>query len=259
MKKEKDKSKKQVRLIDVQSGFGGMEPGNCRIVSAEEVVDELQRVSIEKALVRITPEQLDSDVVLSNRKLYRAAARHSQLVPCPVVVPAVADDMPEEIDQVKEAIDNGAGAVVIRPQNDCWSLDRWCSGKLFRVLESVRMPVFCLERFIPVTEAARIAGDYPFLPVIVAEMNYRAGRMYVPLYEKFSNIYISTGNNNTMFNGLELFIRKGGVDRLLFGTGFPVTESTAAITQLMYADISNEDKRKIGSVNFERLAAGTGK
>jgi len=253
MKKENSKLKAKVRLIDVQSGFGGAEPGVVSVVSAEELIDELRRIDIDKALVRITPEQLDSDVVLSNEKLYNSARKYKQLIPCPVVVPATAYDLPSEYDQIRQAIDNGAGAVIIRPQMDGWCLEPWCAGRLFKVLERFRMPVFCMERLISLSEIARLAGEYLELPFIIAEMNYRSMRSYLPLYENFKNIYLSTGNNNTMFNGLELFIKKGGVDRLLFGTGFPVTETMTAVTQLMYAEISIDDKKKIGADNFEKL------
>ena len=44
-----------------------------------------------------------------------------------------------------------------------------------------------------------------------------------------------------------------GADRLLFGTGFPDAEGMMAITQLMYADLADEQKRLIGAGNLERL------
>ena len=42
---------------------------------------------------------------------------------------------------------------------------------------------------------------------------------------------------------------------MLFGTGFPVSEPMAAITYLMYADLSTEQKALIGSGNAQRLLA----
>jgi predicted TIM-barrel fold metal-dependent hydrolase len=47
-----------------------------------------------------------------------------------------------------------------------------------------------------------------------------------------------------------------GPDRVLFGTGYPETEPMAAVTQLMYADITESDRAAIGAGNLHRLLGG---
>ena len=49
------------------------------------------------------------------------------------------------------------------------------------------------------------------------------------------------------------FVATVGAERLLFGTGFPEAESMSAVTQLMYAEISDEQKRLIGAGNLKRV------
>ena len=53
--------------------------------------------------------------------------------------------------------------------------------------------------------------------------------------------------------GIEQIIERVGPTRLLFGTGFPSAEQTAAVTYLTYANISEEKKTLIGSANMDRL------
>ena len=62
----------EIRLIDVQCGFGGATPGSRAIVSASDLLASMARLRIEKALVRITPEKAELDIVLSNEKLVAA-------------------------------------------------------------------------------------------------------------------------------------------------------------------------------------------
>src|SRR5690606_10518734 len=83
-----------VELIDVQAGFGGLAPGEKQVVSAAELVGELQRHGIARALVRIVPDTLDFDVERSNESLYQACAEFPELIPCPIVLPAHCGDVP---------------------------------------------------------------------------------------------------------------------------------------------------------------------
>ena len=107
-----------IRLFDIQAGFGGASPGYATVLEAAEVVDDLRRLDIAGALVRITPETLDTDVPGSNALLYAACAAHPELVPCPVVVPNGGDGIPAPAEAVDDAVRCGAGAVVVRPGPD---------------------------------------------------------------------------------------------------------------------------------------------
>jgi len=42
----------------------------------------------------------------------------------------------------------------------------------------------------------------------------------------------------------------------LFGSGYPAAEPMAAITQLAYAEIPDDARRKIGVGNLDRLMEG---
>lgn len=245
-----------VDLFDVQVEIGSAPPGERHVVDAGELRGEMVRLSIGRTLVRIGPENLDMDFMYSNSKLLGMCRDDEVLVPCPVVVPGGADDVAPEEDQVATAIENGSGAAFIRPDYDGWRLDEWISGPLFKALEDRRLPVFCLERMVAAGELARLAGNYPDLPIICAGCNYRAQRVYLRLLETFPNIRLSIGNNYTVWLGVEQVVEKYGPERLLFGTGFPVTEAMAALTMLTYADISEEDKQLIGSGNMDSLMEG---
>jgi len=238
-------------LYDVQTGFG-QTPGQ-EAVTADDLRAEMRRLRIDRALATITPENMEFDVPFANEMLFTACADDSSLVPCPIVMPNSGYDyMPEE-EQVNDAIRHDAGAVFIRPAADYWIPAEWVCDRLFKILEAHRMPVLCLERMVSLGQIGGLAERYPRLPLIVAESSYRQQRILMPLLETFPNVYLSTGNNYIVYQGIEQFVERSLTERLLFGTGFPVSDAMGGITQLMYADISAEQRQMIGAENMERL------
>lgn len=246
-----------IPLFDVQAGFGGMAQGVREIFTAEAILGDMDRLQIAKALVRITPDEIDMDVAGTNRLLYEACeASSGRLVPCPVVVPSAGGDFEEEPVQVEQAIRRGAGAVLLRPVQDSWSLEEWCGGKLFAALEDRAVPALCPQKTVTPSDVARMAAAHPRLPLIVIEANYRTHRLLCGLMECFPNVYLSIGSNYTVQGGIEHLVARFGPDRILFGTGVPRAEPMMGVTQLLYASITDAQKRMIGSENLHRLIGG---
>ena len=246
-----------IPLFDVQAGFGGTAPGKREVFSASALLEEMDRLRIGKALVRIWPDELDMDVAYSNRILFEAcAASGGRLVPCPVLVPAAGGDFPPEEEQVEQAIARGAGAAVLRPVQDSWSLEEWSGGKLFAAMEARQVPALCPAKTVPMEAVARIAAAHGRLPLVLTEVNYRSHRAICGLLASFPNVYLSIGSNYTVQGGIEQLAGAVGPERLLFGTGIPQAEPMMAVTQLLYADLCEEDKRRIGGENLAGLVGG---
>lgn len=245
-----------ITLYDIQTGFGGPVAGEADILTADELREEMRRLDIARGVARITPETMEFDIPACNARLYQACAADDLLIPCPILAPNSGVDLLDEVEQVDDAIRHGAWAVYIRPAQDHWILAEWVCDRLFRALQKRRLPVLCLERLVGVEQLAALAGRYPELPFILAEGNYRNQRIYLPLLETFPNIYLSTGNNNIVYQGIEQLVRRVGPERLLFGTGYPGSEAMDAVTHLMYADLSDDQRQLIGAGNLLRLKEG---
>ncbi|MCP4643539.1 MAG: amidohydrolase family protein [bacterium] len=246
----------RIRLFDVQTGFGGASQGSTDSVSADGLQAEMDRLDIGAALVRTAPDVLVHDVAAANAALFDACRDHSGWTPCPIVAPNGGREFLGEEEQVGEALANGAGAVLVRPQTDYWITAPWACDALFKAIEAHRMPVVCLNDRVSHETLGELAGRYPALPFILAGVQYRFLRVIVPLMETFTNVYLSLGFNFNSHNGIEHLVKVLGDDRLLFGTGFPDTEAAGAITMLAYAGIADEVKQRIGAENTERLIKG---
>jgi hypothetical protein len=245
-----------LRLFDVQTGFGGGKKGETQVVSREECLGSMARLDIAAALVRALPDAMDCDAIVPNELLFAACAGHPELVPCPVALPAAAGEVDPEPDQVDAFIRRGAGAALIRPARDEWLFAFWVCDPLLDAMQARRLPLFCAVGYVNFEQTAQIAERYPRLPIILAEAGYRSQRTIVPLLQTFRNVHLSIGSNWTIHRGIEDLVAKVGSEQLLFGTGFPAAEPMMAITQLMYAEITDERKQAVGAGNFERLLAG---
>jgi hypothetical protein len=243
-----------VPLFDAQAGCLGAEAAG-QVVPSVALADCLDRLQIARALVRTAPDTLANDLGEANRLLLEACAADARLTPCPIVCPAHAGDLPPEDEQVDRLIAAGARAAVIRPGQDCWSLAPWACRELLAALQHRRLPLVCLERHVPLDLVAQLAERHRGLPLVVAETSYRTVRTLVPLMQAFPNVHLSTGSNFTVPGGIEHLAARCGPGRLLFGTGFPQAEPAMAVTQLLYADLSDRQKAMIGSENLERLLA----
>lgn len=244
-----------IELWDMQCGFGGATPGDPSVAKADELVAEMQRVGIARAVVRTAPEDLDCDVLASNAALYAACSEHSALLPCPVVVPSTGGDLPPEAEQLQGHLRRGCAAVSIRPGRDHWRLAPWNSDALFRVLATHRVPALINGEQVGLEQIAELAARYPELPIVVIGMAYREHRALAALLQAFPRVHLGLGGACAVHGALEHLAATVGAERVLFGTGFPVSEPMAAITYLMYADLSTEQKALIGSGNAQRLLA----
>ena len=91
------------------------------------------------------------------------------------------------------------------------------------------------------------------MPIVLAELPYGCQRTLYPLLERFSNVYVSLGAVLANHLGVEDMVGRVGAGRLLLGTGFPRFEPMMAVTQFVYAALSEQDRAAIGSGNWRKL------
>jgi len=219
----------------------------------DQCLEMTARLKIAGAFVRTEPDDLSIDIELSNRLLLDACKSFPALIPCPVVVPDTAGDLPPVLDQVEAHIRAGAGAALIRPSFDHWDLAPWVADGPFEALAARRLPLYCVMRYMSFTQAAEVAGRWPGLPIVLAELPYACQRVLYPLLERFGNIHVSIGAVLANHLGVEDLVRHVGAGRLLFGTGFPRFEPMMALTQFTYAELGEQDKAAIGAGNWRKL------
>ena len=102
------------------------------------------------------------------------------------------------------------------------------------------------------SQVAAVLERYTKLPLVIMATSYRINRHIYPLFEKYDNLYLESHTYQIPW-GIEDVSKRFGADRLIFGTSLPEMEGGAAIGQVLYADLSDEDKAKIAGGNLRRL------
>ncbi|HUV08101.1 MAG TPA: amidohydrolase family protein [Spirochaetia bacterium] len=99
------------------------------------------------------------------------------------------------------------------------------------------------------------ASRFSDMPVIVTGINYPQIRPALALFASCSNTYMEISHFSA-FNGLEYLARVMGAGRLVFGTNSPVYAHRSNVLKLRMADLSEEEKERIGERNFLEAVGG---
>lgn len=218
-------------------------------------IDSLRRMldkyGIEKALLGSFAWRAPS-VEYGNQLVFETAAQDERLIPCPVVIPNSGLAVGDEEQFVDGLVRDGARCVCFYPESLRTTLDRRIVDALFRALEARRLPMALFEATM--LDTASVAEDYPDLPVIVHAPNVRT-REFLPSFRDTHNLHITITPGFAPYLGLEVLAEHADTERILFASGYPVSEPGAPIAYLLQSVLPDEDVERIAFRNIERLMA----
>jgi len=234
---------------------------NCRVGDFEAVEEsyftdldgllaEMDYLGIAQALVMHTWASRWSPR-LGNEKLDETIADEDNLYPCYVALPSATDELAEPGEFATHVREQN-GAVRLFPADHQWDLADWCADSLLAALDAEAVTTLIDIGQTNWSQVAAVLERYTKLPLIIMATSYRINRHIYPLFEKYDNLYLESHTYQTPW-GIEDISRRFGADRLIFGTSLPEMEGGAAIGQVLYADLSAEDKAKIAGGNLRRL------
>ena len=223
--------------------------------TTHELLEELDRLSISRALVR-HQAAVELDPADSNRRTLQEIQSLERLLPTWSLLPAATGETGSPDQTVDEMIGFGVKAVWLYPKTHGYTLRPWCVASLLSALEDRGVPVFLLWSEVVLDELAEALERHPKLHVVLCNISYRLNRVLYPLFERHATLHVDLGAPNAQCGFIEEVVSRFGAGRLLFGSGFPDHEMGPAISYLMYADITDEDKRRIGAGNLRALLEG---
>ncbi|MFA9380045.1 MAG: amidohydrolase family protein [Acetanaerobacterium sp.] len=245
-------------FFDCNASFGlrsHRNPGS--FYKKEELLQKLNDYSIDKALVYHAMAK-EYDPQVGNDLLIEELGDQTALSPMWVALPHYTGEFDEPEILAKKMKQHGVRAVTMFPSPSCqnYSLAYFTCGELFRTLEEYRIPLFIgLDQLGGLPALDTLCAAHPKLQIVVTGVNYRIDRDLYPLMQKHTNFSIETSGYKVMDGIAEICVRFGA-QRLLFGTGMPLTSGSAAVGLITYANISDKEKQMIASGNLIRLLEG---
>ncbi len=226
----------------------------------QALIREMDKYKIEKALV-YSAQSREYHPVVGNEALMEGIEGDNRLYPSWSALPHFSDEMPSPEEFIGLMKEKKVRSVRLFPDDSVhrFSLEEWSMGRLFDRLEEARVPVFLDFTNLSFNgddfsadSIYSICHHHPNLPVIILQPGYRTCRTLFPLLDRFNNLYVEI-SRFLVHRGVEYICKNFGPERLIFGTKLPHQSPGLAVTMVVYANISQEEKRMIAGGNLERL------
>jgi hypothetical protein len=189
----------------------------------------------------------------------------ANLYPSWAGLPPASHELPPPKELVAGMISQGVRAMKLFYGSYSFPISEWCIGGLLTELEAHRVPTFldpdvefCTwrEDTLDWDGVDALCTAHPELPVILSEARLRSSnRLLYQLLERHANLRIET-SGFWAYHGIEFITREFGAHRLIFGSRMPFRDPSCAIGQVVYSDISDENKRRVAGDNLRALLGG---
>lgn len=232
--------------------------------SVEALLSDMDDYGIDEALV-CHAYQREIHALDGNEALLRAVEGQPRLHPCFTLLPPESREMPPLPEYLDEMIARGARAVKLFTEPYHLPLSTWVASDVFAHLSARRLPVFIdPNAFLATFEGDRtdwegirqVCERWPELPVIVQEARIRrANRTLNVLLALCPNLRVEI-SGYWGWRCIEFIAREFGAHRLLYGSRLPENDPSATLCRVAYAEVSEEERRRIAGDNLRELLNG---
>ena len=238
--------------IDCNSKYGRITKRHPLLAyEPDELLREMARCNIHAA---VTENQVSTHYAYrpGNRDLIAQCKENSRLLPLALCPPTYKWEQREGVDYLPYLCDQVSG-IVLRPRTCAFSLDPRIMEDFAGILVEKKRPLVIptaeLESFI---HLANLLEAFPELPVVMTSLSWGYNRMLFPLLERHANLHFDMSDDH--LNDLLPFTKRHfGLDRLLFGSGYPGRGMGTLKALIEYADVSEDDKNLVAHGNACRL------
>lgn len=233
------------QLIDVNVVLGPWPMNEAEALSPETLIAQLDRLGIERALVRHSDSILyDADE--GNRRVVSLTAAHPRLMPAFVVVPLDGHERDESDDLVRSLDRHDVAAVWLYPRSHGWSVDGPEATSLIEQLSLAARPVFVDLDECDWDGIAWLAAALPSIDIVVCSAGYRTLRQACAVMERHPRVHVDTSYLSAT-DALELITERLGDGRVVFGSGSPIRDGGGAVFRLERSGLPESSRESVGT------------
>ena len=240
-------------LFDANCAVGPWPTDRPPYETVDGLLAEMARLGIERALVSHTLARTYNPPE-GNRLLMQEIAEHEQLLPCWTLLRPACGEMGSLADLLSDMDANHVRAVRLYPKGHTYSLEDWQCGELLGVLSERHCIVLLDLAETNWPEVERVCRTYPGISLVVTATGYREFRPLFALLARCDNLFCDLSNLST-YLGVEEILSRFGSERLIFGTGLPISDPGGPIARVFYTDAPQADIAAMAHGNLERLLA----
>ncbi len=231
--------------IDCCTQFG-TDPKRGTRQPAEKLVADLGRIGVERA-VGLSLKGVYYDYAEGNRETLEESRRHEFVIPAATIDPRRFYGSRREPPHLE-----GFAVLRVFPDLQGWPIDFAPFRRVVDAASTERIPLMMSSAGQgTATQIARVTKECQ-MPVILTSVNYSTLSEALVLLDEQENIHLCTDMLNTP-DGIEIIREEQGVDRLIYGSGYPSTYFHGPLMAVCNSDIPARDKRSILRENILRL------
>ena len=236
-----------MKLADVNTIFGFWPKRNLDL-SLNKLLEEMDRHGIEAA-VTCSIQGILYNHEEGNAETLRECRRDRCLLPAATI------DLrryPGGKGYVKALAEEGFRALRLFPDQQGWPIDYAPMRAVAEELARVELPLLisncALGSLTQIADLFKGSG----VPVVLMRVNYNSIAEALAVGAANPLVYVDSSLIDTP-DGLKVFVRELGSDRLLFGSYAPFHYVGAAAKTLANAEISDAERERIAYSNFMRM------
>ncbi|MCL2814874.1 MAG: amidohydrolase [Oscillospiraceae bacterium] len=216
----------------------------------DELSREMNRAQIKGGLVLKTIKE----AILANNSLAKDIKGAENLKGVWHILPSCTAEIPSPDELPQEMKQNNICALTINPKAHRYLARRIAIGDYLEMAQERKIPVLLnTSRGISLEGADDIMRDFPKLTVILTlDDCWPSDRFLRPFLDAYPNLCLDLTNMLTDC-GLKDMRKKYPAEKILFGSGFPISYMGAHMLVIKHAEISEEDKVKIAGGNLKRI------
>lgn len=251
-------------LFDVNAFIGRWPSEKLAFHNVDDLLHTMKHLQIERALVSHTIAWQNSSS-LGNKLLMDSLEGHPNLEPCWIIKPASSlSDNSYLSNLFQEMQHSGVRAVRLFPRDHVYSLQSKTSHALLEELNRRNyLVVIDLDQIFTqsglydynassLEVLEYLCHQYSQASFLLTKLGYRAFQIIYPLLETFPNLFIDL-SYFASHQGVESIVSNIGSDKVIFGTGQPLTDPGGSILRLLSSDISPKDRENISFRNLDQL------
>jgi hypothetical protein len=216
----------------------------------DELIIEMNRAGISGGLVLKTI----NEAVLANKSLSDDIKGKDGLRGVWQILPSCTGEIPKPNDLPKLMKQNNIAALTINPRAHRYLPRKNVIGDYLEMATERKIPVLLnTSRGITIEQVDDIMQDFPDLTAIFTFDNcWPSDRFLRPFLDTYPNLCLDMTYMLTD-SGLKDLLIKYPAEKILFGSGFPISYMGSHMLVIKHAEISDEDKCKIAGGNLKKL------
>ncbi|MEW6357514.1 MAG: amidohydrolase family protein [Planctomycetota bacterium] len=253
----------EIEVLDAHAHIGhegcmGIEKNSLHDQGASAMIRSMDRAGINRAFIS-SWIGIIADEKAGNRLIAEALRKYpGRFWGYGTFNPNYPEDIDAELDRCFK--EYGMMGVKPYPPRHKYPLDGENNKKVLQFADEHHLPILChyggsAQTSVTAAQVDTLSEKYPNAKFIFAHSgsSWGAAKSCAAVAKKRANVFLEITYTSVTFGAVEYMVREAGVEKVLYGSDFPMRDPCPQIAWVAYAKLDVEAKRQIFAGNLRRI------